>query len=165
MERRALRTCLTLLSTVKKNLELSTLTEEAWFHSLKNLNDDDGIEAFRAMMQQTIYGDVEPGHILEKAAELALVRHSKNGDWIQNAPKFHGTKGTPEHDTFISKEKHNRYRSTNTQTGEVFLIQNPDAWEYLVDNRGNRTYIRPPAIPTGETVAMKQAKSELRRVQ
>lgn len=130
------------------------MIEEAWYQSLKNLSDEDGREAFSAIMQTTIFGDVEPAHILEKHDEIIskkLLSSSGMESWISKAPTFDDTidyeMPSREFCRFLERERPKRYRALDPHTEEILLIQNPAAWEWKIKN-GSVAFIRPEPIRT-----------------
>lgn len=143
-----------LLSTVKKNLVLDIFVEEAWFHCLANVDDDLGREAFALVMRQgsNIFGDVEPGHILDAAETIAHERFKRDsGEWINSA------KSNRDDDDWRQNESKRSYKATDS-AGVVYLVQNPGCWKYYETSDGRRTYIRPRPIPTNEKIKTEQKK-------
>lgn len=127
------------------------MTEEAWYQSLIDLNNTDGIEAFASVLRSgaSIYGDVEPGHIIERAEQLALARMQRGGEnWIASAAS------NRDNEAWIANERKKLYKSTNDD-GNVFLIANPAAWTYRDNEDGTRTFFRSVPRATAEKVARK----------
>lgn len=170
MERSTLKNCLLVLSSVKKNLVVTPLVEQAWYHSLINLSDSQAKEAFAALMRKTIYGDVEPAHVLETATELAAEKLNSNEGipWIKTAPEFHGDIDlefpSPEFKAFLGRERDKKYRALRDCEGdptkqEVVLIANPAAWNWHFNADRRPVFHRPPEIRTGEIVPKKTKKA------
>lgn len=122
-------------------------------------------------MRCTIYGDVEPGHVIEKAHEL---KQQRNADpkgaypWIQTAPTFDDVdyvNPSPEFKAFLARERAKLYRSVDTRTGEIFLIKNPYCWEWVECTNGRERghFVRPKAIPTGIFLERKESKNKQER--
>jgi hypothetical protein len=147
---------------------MSDFVTEAWHHALLDLPDHEGMPAFAAVARSGTFGDVEPAHILQKAAELKEARlrsDAANGGvnpWISKAPKFQGTKYEPSDDPLIPSyrpteefkewlqfERPKRYRSID-HSGNIFLIQNPEAWNWRVLKDHSILFIRAKPEPTGE---------------
>lgn len=131
----------------------------AWYQALKSLSDKDGQQAFSELSRSTTYGDPEPAHVLEiaeKQRQMWVNREDDINPWISKAPKFEGEKfedintGMPTRAYQLWKQanEHKRYRATNQQD-EIFLIQNPECWDWKVHG-GKICYIRPDPIDTGE---------------
>lgn len=55
---------------MKKNIILSRPVLEAWCLFLNEINDEDGIEAFKRAGKSTQYGDLEPAHIIKIVYEI-----------------------------------------------------------------------------------------------
>lgn len=158
MNRSTLKNCLILLASLKKNLKITELVEAAWYQALKELSDDQGKKAFSELMRSTTYGDSEPAHILEIAEKHAQMWVNSDNDehpWISKAPKFIGEKfqdldrgiPTSEYAKWREIEQHRRYRSTD-QHDNIFLIQNPEAWDWMI--KSNKIYFtRPDPEATG----------------
>ena len=127
--------------------------------SLSELSDDLGRKAFKAVSQKVIFGDVEPSHILEEAEKLS---HKKTYDgdgvhkWISQAPTFKGVRfregdlPTQEFNAWLALERPNLYRSIDPLTREIVLIQNPDAWEWVITKKWGFVFKRPDPILTGQ---------------
>lgn len=134
--------------------------EEAWYQSLADLNDELGRAAFAACMRLTNFGDIEPGHILEQADKLKAERimQATDNPWITDAPKFQGIWGSDAHRAWKSIESKKLYRSKHTLTGEIFLIQNPEAWGSTQNADGSWTHCRLKPIATGEFIKTQKEK-------
>lgn len=169
MKRSTLRECLKLLASVKRNVIVDDQhVEAAWFSALADISDEDGKRGFAALTRTLIIGDVEPGHVvqaieaLEEKKQQARLTNRAHGEhpWISEAPKFQGVRWEQESDggvgiptaefkAWLSTEQPKRYRAVRTETNEIVLIQNPEAWAWKVSG-GQITYLRPRAIETGE---------------
>lgn len=137
---------------------MNPLTELAWFQALENLSDKDGRKAFRELARSTTFGDPEPAHILEIAGkhnQMWVNRDDGQNPWISKAAKFEGEKfedtttGEPtrEYARWREQEQHKRYRAVG-EHDEIFLIQNPEASDWLVKG-GKINFIRPEPEATG----------------
>lgn len=130
--------------------------EEAWFQALQDVSDDEGKKAFASLMRATTFGDVKPGHIIEKVEAAKAAKSLETGSdipWISSAPKFSGIKDhtnpSPEWRRWLESEKFQLYRSVDSRTQEIVLIANPEAWDWTL--KDNRPYfIRPEPIMTGQ---------------
>lgn len=153
---------------------MSDLVVEAWTQALQDLTDDEGKFAFAAVARSVTFGDVEPAHVLQKAEEARGIKpargkiDSRHLPWISQAPKFFGTKfeaerpgamcpPTKEFAAWLDEERPKRYRSMDYD-GNIFLIQNPEAWEWR-EVGGAVTYIRPLPEATGEKEKPRQFRA------
>lgn len=169
MKKETVRRSMVALSTIKKNLVLNDLTLEAWTRSLELLSDDQGVEAFSALMRSTIYGDVEPGHVIEAAKEAAQARAilgDSQAPWISQAPIYQGSRDydAPDREfaSFLKSERKKFYRSMD-RDGAIFLVRNPEAWEWSRNNQNQLVFERPTPIPTGEKIEKKELKNNFNR--
>ena len=142
---------------------MNSLVEETWYQTLEKISDEDGTAAFGALMRETVIGDLEPAHVVEKANDLRALRMLEAGGehpWISAAPRFYGDGSphdpTPEFITWQRRESKKRYKSAD-QDGNIFLIQNPAAWNWTTDAKGSVRLVRPAAKPTGEQLQKKRA--------
>lgn len=130
--------------------------EEVWYKTLEKISDEDGTAAFGALMRETIFGDLEPAHVIEKANDmraLKMLEGDADHPWISTAPKFRGDGSphdpTPEFISWQKRESRKFYRSVDGN-GDIFLIRNPAAWAWTTDARGSVRLVRPAPQPTGE---------------
>lgn len=162
MDRSTLKRCLILFSTVKKTLLLNPIVEEGWYQSLLDLNEERGIEAFNELMKHPPMGDLEPGHVLNKAKELRtykVMAPSLETPWISTAQKYQGEKDyqepSKEFKAFLTNERRKNYKAIKTnydKSQEIVLTKNPDCWDWYFNDLGELTYIRPYPVTTGEKV-------------
>lgn len=164
MQIATLRSCLLFLSTVKKSLQITDATFAAWKSALHPIDDQLGRAAFAAVMRRTQIGNVEPAHVLEAASEIQNqinTSRSMGEPWISEASKYHGDidhfDPTPEFRAWKYNESRKKYRSVNSQTGEIMLVQNPASWEYVRDEAGGRFMASKPQ-GTGQFIKRKEQK-------
>lgn len=141
------------------------MTEEIWYQALLVLNNDEGKAAFGALMRSTIFGDIEPGHVIEMANEIKENnQYAKDGkhEWISSARTFPGTisytEPSPEYVWWLRSERKKLYKSLDGE-GNVFLIQNPACWHWSLDSHGRPTFSKPAPKPTGEKIIKKKNSS------
>lgn len=136
-------------------------TELAWYQALEDVTDNEAKEAFRKLLKKKTFGDPQPSDVIEIVEELRFKKEmdsDPNADlpWISKAPNFEGEKfedldrGIPTRAYLAWKqeEEHKRYRSIG-RDNEIFLIQNPNAWDWRIINN-KMHFIRPEPEATGK---------------
>lgn len=155
MNRKNLIKALTRLSCVKK-LELSETLVDVWFQALRNIDDETGLLAFEALSARQTFGSPEPADLLADAEKIQNQRIlNQPHKWISEAPKFEGHKDffnpSPEFQTFLRIERQKKYMTKDSK-GEIFLVTNPEAWDWLILGPDRFSVIRPKAISTGSII-------------
>lgn len=161
MNRKSLTKALTRLSVVKK-LELSETLIDVWFQALRNVDDEVGNVAFEALVTRQTYGAPEPADLIAEAEKYQNNKIlNQPHKWISEAPKFEGTKDyfnpSEEFKNFLRLERERKYLSKDAR-GEVFLVTNPEAWDWTI--RGEQvTMQRPKPISTGSIIPEPKTKN------
>jgi len=161
MNRKTLTKALTRLSTVKR-LELSETLIDVWYSALRNIDDDTGLAAFEALSARQTYGSPEPADLILDAEKIQNKRVlNQPHKWISEAPKFEGHKDffnpSAEFQDFLRIERQKKYMSKDAR-GEIFLVTNPEAWDWLILGQDRISVIRPKPISTGSIIPEPKTK-------
>lgn len=138
--------------------------ENAWFTALTDVSDIDGQAAFAWVAKENTFGIPEPHHILARVEEFNERKRqsTRSEPWISTAPKFSGEKDYCSPSVawkgWLKAERKKLYRSFDAKTGEIFLIVNPEAWDWKITHEYGKplnytcTFIRTKPQATGEFV-------------
>ena len=116
-----------------------------------------GERAFSKCFAETHYGKFSPAHVLKAAEELRAselaITQATGDSWVSKAPKYQGHRDhkhpSREWLNWLEAERPKLYRSLDSE-GRVWLVQNPDAWQWDFDLDGELSFHRPPPLPTSE---------------
>lgn len=128
-----------------------------WHQALRDVRDDEGMEAFGEMTRMSIIGDWMPSHVFEA---LKVVRQRRAdaelGKWpkVSEAPQFFGTvdleNPSPEYTEWLRIERAKLYRAKGVrEDNQTYLVMNPAAWPWKLDEHGRAIFFRPAPQPTG----------------